>query len=247
MSKSKRNVVSPDAIADRYGADAARFFMLSDSPPERDVEWTEAGVEGASRFVQRVHDLCSRHADLLRRAPLQMPATDQATDGLAATRRAVHAAIAGVTADIDAFRFNKAIARLYELLGALKGLRAETEAETFVAAEALSALIRLAMPFTPHLAEECWHALGGEGLACDANWPEADPALLASDTLTVPVQVGGKRRGELTIGVEATREEVERAALAVPEVERFLEGRPVKKVIAVPNKPSGWRIVNVVV
>ncbi|WP_031550360.1 leucine--tRNA ligase [Parvularcula oceani] len=243
MSKSKKNVVSPDAIADRYGADAARFFMLSDSPPERDVEWTESGVEGASRFVTRVYDLCAAQEGLLASAPSDMPATDDDTE----LRRATHATIAGVTADIEAFRFNKAIARLYEFLGALKGLATGTDAERFMAAEALSALCRLVAPFCPHLAEECWEKIGGKGLCCDAPWPQADEALLVADTVTVPVQVGGKRRGEVAVSPEATREEVEAAALAEPAVARFVEGQTVRKVIAVPNKPSGWRIVNVVV
>ena len=243
MSKSKRNVVSPDAIADRYGADAARFFMLSDSPPERDVEWTEAGVEGASRFVQRVHDLCARHPGLLGLAPAAMPSTD----GPTTLRCATHGTVQAVTEDIDGFRFNKAIARLYAFLGALKALPATTDAESFMAAEALSALVRLIAPFTPHLAEECWHVMGGDGLVCDAPWPVADPALLVADTVIVPVQVGGKKRGAVSVAPDADRAAVEAAALAEPDVARFLDGRAVKKVIAVPNKPSGWRIVNVVV
>ena len=255
MSKSKRNVVSPDAIADRYGADAARFFMLSDSPPERDVEWTEAGVEGASRFVQRVHALCARHPGLLGMAPAAMPPTDAPTT----LRRVTHGAVQAVTDDVEAFRFNKAIARLYEFLGQLRALPATHDAEAFVAAEALSALVRLVAPFTPHLAEECWHVLGGgaslpealggggrSDLACDAPWPVADESLLVSDTTVVPVQVGGKKRGEVTVAMDASREAVEAAALAVPEVARFLEGKAVRKVIAVPGKPGGWRIVNVV-
>ena len=248
MSKSKRNVVSPDVIADRYGADAARFFMLSDSPPERDVEWTEAGVEGAARFVSRVHDLCAKHPGLLTLAPAEMPPAD----GPTTLRRATHGTIQAVTADIDGFRFNKAIARLYEFLGQLKALPATNDAETFMAAEALSALVRLIAPFTPHLAEECWHVMGGEGLACDAPWPVADPALLIADTITVPVQVGGKKRGEVEVAPSADRAAVEAAALAQPDVARFIGDKAVRKVIAVPNKgeggrPSGWRIVNVVV
>ncbi|MBB4658020.1 leucyl-tRNA synthetase [Parvularcula dongshanensis] len=235
MSKSKKNVVSPDAIADRYGADAARFFMLSDSPPERDVEWTESGVEGASRFVNRVYDLCAAHEGVLAGA-----GTPEGTSDL---RRATHGTVQGVTDDIAAFRFNKAIARLYEFLGSLKGLKDAPAPET---AEALSALARLVAPFCPHLAEECWSALGGQGLVCDAPWPIAEPSLLQADTVTVPVQVGGKKRGEVTVAADADRETVEAAALAEPAVVRFLEGKEVRKVIAVPNKPSGWRIVNVV-
>ncbi len=255
MSKSKKNVVSPDEIADAYGADAARFFMLSDSPPERDVEWTESGVEGAWRFANRVYEAVEKHQGLLSSVtpgaeggPGSMdpgsPAAPPAgmTTELEDLRRATHKTIAGVTDDIEHFRFNKAIARLYEFLGALKGLKAETDAEKFVAAEALSTLTLLVAPFTPHLGEECWHLLGGEGLCAHAPWPIADDSLLKEDSITLPVQVNGKKRGDLTVPADADKDAVEAAARAHPEIDRFTGGKEIRKVIVVPG-----RIVNMVV
>ena len=171
MSKSKKNVVSPEAIAEKFGADAARWFMLSDSPPERDVEWTDSGVEGAWKLVNRIWDAVHPHKGLLKEA-----AGGDYQDTDKAIRQAAHAAIAGVTDDIDHFRFNKAIARIYEFINAL---RKSPDASPAAKAEALSALARLIAPFTPHLAEECWETLGGEGLICDAPWPKADPSLAA--------------------------------------------------------------------
>jgi leucyl-tRNA synthetase len=241
MSKSKKNVVSPEAIADAYGADAARFFMLSDSPPERDVEWTESGVEGAWRFANRVYDLVVGHQGLLSEADLTTVPED--LDGkLVELRRLTHAAIKSITDDIEHFRFHKAIARLYELIAALKGLPTSDTDQRFVTAEALSALTRLVAPFMPHLGEECWHLLGGEGLVCHAPWPIADENLLTTDQVTLIVQVNGKKRSELRTAKDAPKDEVEAAALALPDVRRFTEDKTVRKVVVVPG-----RIVNVVV
>ena len=237
MSKSKKNVVSPETIADAYGADAARFFMLSDSPPERDVEWTESGVEGAWRFANRVYEQIARGEGLLAHGlalPGELPAE------LDEIRRKTHRTIDGVTRDIEHFRFNKAIARLYEFLGVLKGLAADGDAAPVVA-EAYRALVQLTAPFMPHLAEECWELLGGEGLCCDAPWPEADPELLTEDVITLPVQVNGKRRGEVQVPADAAEDAVREAALAQPDVSRFVDGKTIRKVIVVPG-----RIVNVV-
>jgi leucyl-tRNA synthetase len=251
MSKSKKNVVSPVDIIERYGADAARWFILSDSPPERDVEWTDAGCAGAWKFIARIWDAVEPAKDALKAHDFANPpaAIDEA--GLA-LRRATHATIAGVTDDIENFRFNKAIARFYEFLNILKktppmarpdGAPANgARAEAFAQAEALSALTRLIAPFTPHLAEECWERLGGEGFACNAPWPEADPALLVRERLVLPVQVAGKRRGEIEVAADADNAEVERAALSDPAVQRHIDGRPVRKVVVVPG-----RIVNIVV
>ncbi|MEO1658764.1 MAG: leucine--tRNA ligase [Pseudomonadota bacterium] len=238
MSKSKKNVVAPEAIADAYGADAARFFMLSDSPPERDVEWTDAGVEGAWRFANRVYETVAKGAGVLKANAL-MP--DNLSDDLMALRRTTHKTIDGVTGDIEHFRFNKAIARLYEFLGACKGLKTEGDAGP-VAAEALGALTQLTAPFMPHLAEECWELLGGDGLCTDAPWPDADEALLTEDVITLPIQVNGKRRGEIKVAPDAAEDAVKEAALAQADVARFMEGKTVRKVIVVPG-----RIVNVVV
>lgn len=235
MSKSKKNVVSPEEIADTYGADAARWFMLSDSPPERDVEWTANGVEGAWKLVNRIWDTVAGAGGVLN-------AVDIATPGAADTdkplRQATHAAIAGVTDDIEHFRFNKAIARLYEFLNAL---RKENGASDWARAEALSALARLIAPFTPHLAEECWEALGGEGLVCDAPWPKADEELLARDVVVLGVQINGKRRAELETPADADKDAVEKAALSLEAVQRHIDGKTVRKVVVVPG-----RIVNIV-
>ena len=240
MSKSKKNVVSPEGIADTYGADAARWFMLSDSPPERDVEWTANGIEGAWKLVNRIWDAIDGAAGVLKTTDLNAPDVAPADKAL---RQATHAAVAGVTDDIEHFRFNKAIARLYEFLNAL---RKETAAGQWARAEALSALARLIAPFTPHLAEECWERLGGPAtgmgaLVCEAPWPEADPALLSKDTVVLGVQINGKRRAELETPAEADKEAVEKAALSLEAVQRHIDGKTVRKVVVVPG-----RIVNIV-
>ncbi len=234
MSKSKKNVVSPEAIAGTYGADAARWFMLSDSPPERDVEWTDAGAAGAWKLVARIWDAVEPASGALKAYDL----ASTPPDANAELRRATHQTIAGVSDDIEHFRFNKAIARIYEFLNALK--KAE-RADSWARAEALSALVRLIAPFTPHLAEECWEALGGQGLVCDAPWPEADKALLVKDALILPVQVNGKRRAEISVALSDDAKTVEALALADPEVKRHLAGLAVRKVVVVPG-----RIVNIV-
>jgi leucyl-tRNA synthetase len=235
MSKSKRNVVDPDTIIGQYGADTARFFMLSDSPPERDVEWTSAGVEGAWRFLQRVWRMLG-----------EVPSAAEAgtpTEGetSAALRRATHKAIVGVTADIEGFTFNKAVARLYELANAFA--RTEPSAATgFARREAVETLVRLMNPMAPHVTEEMWARLGHETMLVDLDWPRADAALSEDDRMTLPVQVNGKKRAELVVERDADRATIEARALAEPDVTRHLEGRPPKKVIVVPG-----RIVNVVV
>lgn len=243
MSKSKRNVVSPESIAEEYGADAARFFMLSDSPPERDVEWTEGGVEGAWRFANRVYEAVEKHQGIMADTPLgAVPADLSADDGLMARRRATHQAIAGITDDIEHFRFNKAIARLYEFLATFKGMKAQTATEIFVAAESLTTLTQLVTPFMPHLGEECWALLGAPGLVCHAPWPQAEDSLLKSDTITLPIQVNGKKRGELTVPADMSKEDVEAAARNHDDIDRFTGGKQIRKVIVVPG-----RIVNIVV
>ena len=234
MSKSKKNVVSPETIAGLYGADAARWFMLSDSPPERDVEWTDAGAAGAWKLVARIWDAVEPLAGALKAHDLSAPPAG-ADAGL---RRAAHQTIAAVTDDIEEFRFNKAIARIYEFLNVLKKADA---ADPWSRAEALSALARLIAPFCPHLAEECWETLGGEGLVCHAAWPSADAALLVRETVTMPVQVNGKRRAEIAVSASADARTVETLALAEAEVRRHIDGLTVRKVVVVPG-----RIVNIV-
>jgi leucyl-tRNA synthetase len=245
MSKSRKNVVDPDQIIHDYGADTARWFMLSDSPPERDLEWTEAGVAGAWRFQQRLHRIAS---DAMAGLPPVGAARPGSFSGKAtALRRAAHKTVAGVSADIEAFHFNKAVARLYELANTIGG--AETgnadggdASAKWALREALEIFVRLIGPMTPHLGEELWQGLGHTTLLADAPWPKADPALLIDDTVTVAVQLNGKLRGTLQLPKDAPKEDAEQAALALPELARGLDGKTPKRVIVVPN-----RIVNVVV
>ena len=235
MSKSKRNVVAPETIADTYGADAARWFMLSDSPPERDVEWTDAGVDGAWRLVGRIWEAVSAAQNIFNRVDLGA-APDAESDR--PLRQATHATIAGVTDDIESFRFNKAIARIYEFLNILKK---SAKSGDGARAEALGALAQMIAPFTPHLAEECWETLGGKGFICDTPWPKADPALLAKKSVVLGLQVNGKRRGELEVAADADKETVENLALSDEGVKRHIDGKTVRKVVVVPG-----RIVNIV-
>ena len=221
MSKSKRNVIDSDMIVDRYGADAARWFLLSDSPPERDLEWSEGGIEGAARFVQRVWKLANS-------------ASDQG-EGEALERK-LHRTIAAVTEALEALQFNKAVAQLYELVNAIE--KAQPSADR---AEAVRTLIRLIAPMAPHLAEECWALLGGEGLVADAEWPGFDPALLVDDQVTLAVQVNGKLRDTLSAPRGLDRAATEALALASDKVQRQLAGAAPRKVIVVPD-----RLVNIV-
>jgi len=234
MSKSKKNVIAPETIADIYGADTIRWFMLSDTPPERDVEWTENGAEGCWRFVQRVHRLVTE-ADGL---PPVGTAVVAVTDAELALRRAVHRAIAAITTDLDNLRFNLAVAQIYTLANAIG---ADASVGGSVRREALEALVLLSGPMMPHLAETCWRALGRETMVVDTPWPKADPALVRSDTVTIAVKVNGKRRAEITVAAQADEETIRKAALAEAGVARALDGKAPKRVIVVPG-----RIVNVV-
>ncbi|MDP2801429.1 MAG: leucine--tRNA ligase [Phreatobacter sp.] len=245
MSKSKKNVVDPDDIIDTYGADTARWFMLSDSPPERDVIWTEAGVEGASRFVQRLWRIVGEIAE--QTASAAATATASHGEEATAVRRAAHQALAAVEADVERLAFNRCVAHVYTLANALAktldALRGGVPAPDMAAAlaEAGGILVRLVAPMMPHLAEECWSALGHQGLVAEEPWPVVDRAILVEDTITLPVQVNGKKRADLTIAREAAQKDIETAAIALDAVRKALEGRPVKKIIVVPQ-----RIVNVV-
>ncbi len=229
MSKSKKNVVAPQEIVEAYGVDAGRLFVLSDSPPERDVQWTPGGVEGAARFVQRVW------AEVDGFDP---DATgDAAVD--ASLIRETHKAIKAVSEGVSGFRFNSAIAKLYAFVAAVRDHQGAGGPARRVA---LSALTRLIAPFTPHLAEECWTRLGEEGMVLDAPWPDYDPALAADDEVTLPIQVNGKRRGEIRVARGLEPAEVEAIVLADPEVQARLEGQTVRKIVVVKD-----RIVNLVV
>jgi leucyl-tRNA synthetase len=244
MSKSKKNVVDPDEIVATYGADTARWFMLSDSPPERDVQWTEAGVEGASRFQQRVWRLVSETIALIEQSTGTVPSPDD-SEALA-LRKAVHRAVHAVGGDIEGLRFNRAVAQIYELTNALvraAGLASAAPAARLPALQqGVERLIQLIAPMMPHLAETCWQALGKTGLVTDAPWPEVDPALLVDDTVTMPIQVNGKRRGEITVAKGTPAAEVEALVLSMDEIVRILAGQKPKKIVIVPD-----RIVNVVV
>jgi leucyl-tRNA synthetase len=242
MSKSKKNVVDPDDIIGAYGADTARWFMLSDTPPERDIEWTAGGVEGAYRFLQRIWRLVNEAAD--KGSGTSEP-SETSADALE-LRRASHRAVAAVTAAIDRLRFNVAIAQIYELANALSaGLNAagaEPAADMqFALLEAAELFTRIAAPMVPHLAEECWAALGHDGLLAAEAWPTPNPGLILDDTVTIAVQVNGKRRDELRIARDAAKEDIEAAALKLDNVVRAIGGRKIKKVVIVPQ-----RIVNVV-
>jgi leucyl-tRNA synthetase len=228
MSKSKKNVVDPMNIIAQFGADTARWFVMSDSPPERDVEWTASGAEAAFKHLSRVWGLCSRIGE--------MPADHQG-EGDADLAKATAKAIDEVTRSIDGFAFNKAIAALYGFTNTLARANASTPAMK----EAIRTLAKLMSPMTPHIAESIWAYQGGAGLCAQAPWPSADPALLVDDTVTLPIQINGKRRAEISVPKDMPGPEVEKIALANEDVIKFLAGNPVKKIIVVPG-----RIINVV-
>ena len=239
MSKSKKNVVGLDTIVDTYGADTARLYLLSDSPPERDLEWTETGIEGIWRYVNRLWRMVGEPQVQL--AVPGSPMSSALPPALDAVRRSTHKTIAAVTDDLDKFRFNRAVARIRELTNTLEELQSSEPGAAEVLREGLETLTRLLGPMMPHLAEEMWQTLGGEGLLADQPWPVADPQLTRDEQITIAVQVNGKLRGTLEIPRDVDNLVVEEAALALPQVLRWLEGRPPRKVIVVPN-----RIVNIV-
>ena len=236
MSKSKRNVVDPDVIIETYGADTARLFMLSDSPPERDMEWTEAGVEGASRFLKRIYRMAADPS--LATAGTQLPDSGAGGDLV----RAAHRAIDAMTADIEAFRFNKAVAQLYTLANAIGEVRGDEPSDLAARRFGVETLIRLLYPLAPHIAEEIWEQLGHAVMLADTDWPKADPDMLTEDSVEIGVQVNGKLRDTVSLPVDADEDVARAAALASAGVIRYLEGREPRKVIVVRN-----RIINVVV
>jgi leucyl-tRNA synthetase len=228
MSKSKKNVVDPMNIIESFGADTARWFVMSDSPPERDVEWTSSGAEAAHKHLSRVWNLCARIGE--------MPEgfLGEGDDDIArATARAVHE----VTQGIESFAFNKAIAKLYEFTNTLSKANGSRDAMR----AAMRTMAQLMQPMVPHIAESIWAYQGGQGLCAQAPWPVADPALLVDDRVTLPIQINGKRRAEITVPADMPAGEIEKVALADPAVVKFLDGAAVKKIIVVPR-----RIINVV-
>ena len=239
MSKSKNNTVDPGAIIGKYGADTARWFMLSDSPPERDLEWSDEGVNGAWRFLQRAWRAVRQTVQAGDSDGAPAPDTGSPADELL---RTAHRTIAGFTDDLERFHFNKAVARLHQLTNAIEKLRGDSATDRAVRRFAVETLVRLMAPLTPHMAEEAWEMLDGSGLLVDTPWPEADAALVAEDVVSIAVQVLGKKRAVIEIARDSDEETVRAAALEAPNVVRAIDGKPVRKVIVVPN-----RIVNIVV
>jgi leucyl-tRNA synthetase len=242
MSKSKKNLVDPDDIIAQYGADTARWFMLSDSPPERDVIWTAAGADGAWRFVQRLYRLIDDVAESAAPKGSAKPASLGAE--AEALHRATHKAIDWVGRQIEGLRFNVAVAGIYEFANQLSSALQKRDAPGMAWAlrEAGETLVQLFGPMMPHLGEECWARLGYNTLLADQPWPVAETALLVDDTITIAVQVNGKRRDEITVARTASSKDVEAEALKLDSVMRAIGGREIKKIIVVPQ-----RIVNVVI
>ena len=253
MSKSKKNVIDPEDIINTYGADTARWFMLSDSPPERDLDWTESGISGAWRFCNRLWRLVAANVTALPApgaepgdtvsAGAASPDAEPGGDGTAAIRRAIHAAIAGVTDDLEAFHFNRSVARIHELVNELSDIDAASLSRDGAAVlrEGLETVTLLIGPMMPHLAEELWRMLGHETLLAETAWPVAIESLLVQDTVKLAVQVRGKMRGTIEVARDADQDAAERAALALATVTAALDGDEIKKIIYVPN-----RIINVI-
>jgi leucyl-tRNA synthetase len=244
MSKSKKNTIDPDDIMGSYGADVARWFMLSDSPPERDFEWTERGVQGVWRFTQRLWRLVSEMVEIARAAPAARPAEFGA--GAFAVRKAAHGALAKVSDAIEKLHFNVCVAQIHELANSLSDAignleRPATPDFAWAIKEAADILVRLFNPMMPHLAEECWAALGHDTLVATESWPALEPELLVETTVTLPVQINGRKRADVTVARDAGKEAIEAAVLSLDAVKRALDGKAPKKVIVVPQ-----RIVNVV-
>ena len=229
MSKSKNNVVDPVNIVRQYGADTARWFVLSDSPPERDVEWTASGAEATYKHLGRVWRTAN---------DIAQSTVEGATDGDQALLKEMHRAVRDVTLGVESFGFNAAIARLYAFTNALSKSKASTSARR----QAAMTLAQLMAPMTPHLAEDVWSMLGGEGLILHAPWPQPDEAMLVDAEVTLPIQINGKRKSEITVAADADAATVEKLVLAQDAVQRNLDGATPKKIIVVPG-----RIVNIVV
>lgn len=241
MSKSKKNTVDPRHIMESYGADAARLFMMSDSPPERDLEWTEAGIEGAWRYINRVWKLTQLAVgseQLAENNSSNVAVNSQQPTANLNLKRLIHHTIHAVTEDIEKFHYNKAVARIRELTNALEAAD-KTALETF---EGVKVALQLMAPFMPHLAESCWELLGHKDMICFAPWPKADPALLVDDEVTIAVQINGKLKTTFTTKKDANKDLVEAEAMILEPVEAALKEKQVVKVIVVPN-----RIVNIVV
>ncbi|MEM1288279.1 MAG: class I tRNA ligase family protein, partial [Pseudomonadota bacterium] len=242
MSKSKKNVVDPTTIIESYGADTARWFMLSDTPPERDIQWTDSGAEGAHRHLQRVWRLVNEVVDRTQNAPENTP--NSLSEDATGLRKTAHRMMHAVADDIEKLAFNRAVARIYDATNALaKGLSGDmtNDGHKFAVRELCAMLVESMQPMAPHLAEACWDLLGGEGLLSEKLWSAVDASLLEDDTVTLPIQINGKRRSEINVPKNASKDDVERAVLADAIVSDFLDGRSPKRVIVVPG-----RIANIV-
>ena len=243
MSKSKKNVVDPTNIIAQYGADTARWFMLSDSPPERDVHWTDAGVEGAYRFIQRLWRLIDSHADRLCDHVTEHGGEIQPQSGAdKALYKTVHQALAATTDDLNRLAFNKAVARIYELSNALSSAATKEDIDKSVLFQGLSYLVIMAGPMIPHLAETCWQRLGHPEILAKTKWPVADDTVLMDDVITLPIQVNGKKRAEIEAPVGAGEEEIRALALADERIVKAIADNDIRKFIFVPGK-----IINFVV
>ena len=236
MSKSKKNVVDPEDIIETYGADTARWFMLSDSPPERDLEWTDSGIAGSWRFVNKLWRLVAENANDEK---VSEPETFEKE--LRAVRQQVHQTIDGVTKDLEGFHFNRSVARIYELVNTLFDLKGTEAAERWVRREGLEVMVRLIGPMMPHLAEELWQQLGNETPLFETPWPQPDETLMVQETVTIAVQIKGKLKATIEVAHDVDQEAAETAALAEPAVAAALEGKTVNRIIYVPGK-----IINVV-
>jgi leucyl-tRNA synthetase len=237
MSKSKKNVVDPQSIIDAYGADTARLFMLSDSPPDRDLDWTDAGIDGAWRYLNRLWRLAGRAAEMTDK---DVPGPDKLIGGAARARRRIHKTIDAVTGDLEKFHFNKAVARVRELTNLLEDLKT-TGGEGLVLRQGLEAVALLLGPMIPHLAEELWQKLGHETLVADTPWPRADEVFLIDENVTMAIQVNGKLRDTMDLPKGTAQDEARAAALERDKIVQAIGGKAVRKVIVVPD-----RIVNVV-
>ncbi|PIR37756.1 MAG: leucine--tRNA ligase [Alphaproteobacteria bacterium CG11_big_fil_rev_8_21_14_0_20_39_49] len=239
MSKSKKNVVDPTVIIDAYGADTARLFMLSDSPPERDLEWSDSGVEGAYKYINRLWKMASSLNNELRGKEIN---NDFEPDGkLLDVKKQIHKTIEGVTDDLDNFRLNKAVARIRELTNTLSDIKSDDERSLAILKEGMEAVILLFAPMIPHLSEELWSLPGNAKMAIDTPWPVADKKYLVDDTVTIAVQLNGKLKATIELAKDASKESAEKTALDNPKIREALAGKEIRKIIVVPN-----RIVNVV-
>ena len=239
MSKSKNNGVDPQAMIDAYGADTCRLFMMFASPPDMSCEWSDAGIEGANRFLRRVWRLAHSHVSAGLPDALDVASL---TDEQKAVRRAIHLAIRQASNDVGQHhKFNTAIAQVMTLMNVLEKAATATEQDRALLQEGLETVALLLAPITPHICHELWQRLGKTGAVIDAQWPQVDESALVQDSLTLVIQVNGKLRGQIEVPASASREEVEAAARANENVQRFTEGVTIRKVIVVPGK-----LVNIV-